>query len=87
MISQSISEAGVLEQGFLTWVSNITDACFLWICVPGHISEWLTNWGPDKMDIILQIPFSNAFSSMKSLNLNSNFTEVYSQGSNISTLI
>ena len=46
-----------------------------------HIS-WLTHWGRDKMAAVSQTTLSNAFSWMKMLEFDYDFTEVCSLGSN-----
>ena len=47
-----------------------------------HPGPNLTHWGRDKMAAIFQTTFSNAFSWMKYMNFDRDFTEVCSQGSN-----
>ena len=46
------------------------------------VIEGLTHWGRDKMAANWQATFSNAFSWIKCLNFDYNFTEVCYQGSN-----
>ena len=45
-------------------VINVLQQCVLLRC-PKLLIHWLTHWGRDKIDTILQTTFSNAFSWMK----------------------
>ena len=45
-------------------------------------SHILTHWGYDKVAAILQATSSNVFPWVKYAEIDSNFTEIYSQGSN-----
>ena len=51
---------GLPNRLWVAWVSR-----FKCRYLDTQLWQWLTHWGPDKMDDIFQTTYSNAFSSMK----------------------